>query len=313
MGRDTVGYGPIMDYAAALEVFFTDPPDDVALTVPAATPARRLRDAVEPLAMHAVWSAPVNATLAGHGHDFLTGYVTGRAAALGEVPSSVVAATFAVFEPGLVDALWSTGRTLLPLPDLLALRDEATAASLREVLAGVPDADVTPVVDVLERAVAAADGTGRVLFSALRARPPLTDPVARLWRAADLVREHRGDGHVAACVAAGLDPVRMGILMEVWLGYPLGEYSGTRAWPQEATDTAVARLEADGLLAGGAITDRGREMRDGIEAATDTAQDGLLAAVGSDLDDVVAACTDWSRRCVEARAFPPDPRKRAAG
>lgn len=299
-----------MDYAAALDVFFTDPPDGAVLTAPTATPARRLRDAVEPLAMHAVWSAPVNAVLAEHGHDFLTGYVTGRGAALGEVPSPVVAATFAVFEPGLVDALWSAGRALLPLPELIALRDAATAASLREVLG---NADVAPVVEVLERAVAGADGTGRVLFSALRAQPALTDPVARLWRATDLVREHRGDGHVAACVAAGLDPVRMGILMEVWLGYPVGGYSGTRAWPQQATDAAVARLEADGLLAGGAITERGRELRDGIEAATDAAQDGLLAAVGADLDDVVAACAGWSQRCVEARAFPPDVRKRAAG
>ncbi|MDN5750049.1 MAG: hypothetical protein L0H64_16300 [Pseudonocardia sp.] len=169
------------------------------------------------------------------------------------------------------------------------------------------------VAEVLERAVAGVEGTGRVLFSALRAQPRPVDPYARLWRAADLVREHRGDGHVAACVAAGLDPVRMGILMEVWLGYPVGEYSGTRAWPQEAADAALARLEADGLLADGAITERGRALRDGIEAATDTAQDGLLAAVGADLDEVVSALDGWSRRCVEARAFPPDVRKRAAG
>ena len=152
-----------------------------------------------------------------------------------------------------------------------------------------------------------------MLFSALRAQPPLTDPYGRLWRAADLVREHRGDSHIAACVAAGLDPVRMGILSEVWVGFPVGEYSGTRAWPAEVHAAAVSRLEADGLIADGAITDDGRAFRDGIEAATDAAQADLVSAVGGELDTVIKQLDAWSQRCVEAGAFPPDVRKRAAG
>jgi hypothetical protein len=305
-----------MDYAAALEVFFAPAPDGVQTPGPvaAATPARRLRDALEPVAMHAVWSASVNAALADHGYNFLSGYVCGRGAALGDVPSPVVAATFGVFEPGIIDALWTEGRALLPLPELIALRDRAAAASLRGVLEPVAsEAEVTRVVEVLQRAVAGLDGTGRVLFAALRAQPPLTDPYGWLWRAADLVREHRGDSHIAACVAAGLDPVRMGILSEVWLGYPIGEYSGTRAWPPEVHAAAVSRLEADGLLADGAITDDGRAFRDGIEAATDAAQTELVSAVGGELDTLVEQLDAWSQRCVEAGAFPPDVRKRAAG
>ncbi|GAA3226156.1 hypothetical protein GCM10017691_15520 [Pseudonocardia petroleophila] len=303
-----------MDYAAALDTFFTAPPDTTGPAGgPSPTPARALRDALEPVAMHAVWSAPVNRALAERGHDFLTGYVTGRAAPLGEVPSSVVAATFAVFEPGLVDALWTAGRALVPLPELIALRDAATAASLRAVLGDAAEPEAARVAGILEDAVAGLDGTGRVLFAALRAQPRLDDAFGRLWRAADLVREHRGDGHVAASVAAGLDPVRMGVLMEVWLGYPVGEYSGTRAWPEETAAAAVARLEADGLLADGALTERGRAVRDGIEDATDTSQYALVAALGDDLGPVTAALAGWSEQCVAAGAFPPDPRKRAAG
>ncbi|QJY50134.1 SCO6745 family protein [Pseudonocardia broussonetiae] len=303
-----------MDYAAARDAFFAAPPDSpAAVPGPAATPARALRDALEPVAMHAVWSEPVNAALAARGHDFLTGYVTGRAAPLGEVPSAVVAAAFAVFEPGLVDAMWTTGRALVPLPELIALRDAATAASLRAALGDAAADDAARVAGVLEAAVEGVDGTGRPLFSALRAQPRLADPFGRLWRAADLVREHRGDGHVAACVAAGLDPVRMGVLMEVWLGYPVGEYSGTRAWPEAAAAAAVARLEADGLLGDGAITQAGRAVRDGIEAATDASQEALVTALGADLAPVTAELAAWSRRCVEVGAFPPDPRKRAAG
>ncbi|HVL84749.1 MAG TPA: hypothetical protein VM367_10770 [Pseudonocardia sp.] len=305
-----------MDYQAALDTFFRPTPEGVTAPAPvvAAGPARRLRDALEPLAMHAVWSPRTYDALAEHGLNFLTGYLTGRAAPLGEVPSSVVAATFAVFEPNVVDALWSDGRARLPLPELIELRDRATADSLRAVLApAADDGEVRRVAETLEAAVARIDGTGRVLFSALRAQRRLADPYGRLWRATDLVREHRGDSHVAACIAAGLDPVRMGILMEAWLGYPVGEYSATRAWPQEAQDAGVARLEADGLIAGGTITEEGRRFRDGIEAATDAAQQDLVEALGDELDTVAKQLDVWSNLCVQAGTFPPDVRKRAAG
>ncbi len=305
-----------MDYDAAVEVFFAPPPPGVTTpdVVAAATPARRLRDGLEPIAMHAVWSRAVNTALAEHGLNFLTSYVCGRGAALGAVPSAVVAATFAAFEPGLIDQLWSDGRSHIELDELIAVRDRAAAASLRDALgAAVSEADVVRVAEVLEGVVADADATGRVLFAALRSQPRLTDPYGRLWRAADLVREHRGDSHVAAYVTAGMDPVRMGVLSETWVGYPVGEYSGTRAWPPEIHAAAVARLEADGLIADGALTDRGRSFRDGIEAATDIAQAELIGALGNGIGALTEELDGWSKLCVEAGAFPPDIRKRAAG
>jgi hypothetical protein len=105
----------------------------------------------------------------------------------------------------------------------------------------------------------------------------------------------------------------MGVLSEVWVDYPVGEYSGTRAWPQEAYDAAVARLKTDGLIADGKITDAGREFRDAIEAATDTAQDELVAAIGEGLDTLVQRVGPWAQQCIAAGSFPPDIRKRAAG
>jgi hypothetical protein len=105
----------------------------------------------------------------------------------------------------------------------------------------------------------------------------------------------------------------MGVLSEVWVGYPVGEYSGTRAWPAERQAAAVAALEADGLLADGRITEAGRRFRDGVEAATDAAQADLVAALGDRLDPLTEQLRTWSERCVAAGAFPPDPRKRAAG
>jgi hypothetical protein len=305
-----------VDYVAAIEFFFAPAPADVQTpdVVAAPTPARRLRDALEPLAMHAVWAEPVNKALADLGLvRFFEAYLIGRAGPLGEVPAAVVSATFGVFEPGFVAETWEAARSRAKIPEVIAVRDGATSASLRATLGDAAEGDVTRVAEVLERAVASVDATGRVLFAALRAQPRLSDPYGRLWRAADLVREHRGDSHLGASTAAGLDPVRMGILSEVWVGYPVGEYSSTRGWPQEAHDAAVARLEADGLIAGGAITDRGRAVRDAIEDATDLAQRDLLDAIGDDLDDVTMKLDAWSHRCIEARCFPADVRKRAAG
>ncbi|RZT84756.1 hypothetical protein EV383_1610 [Pseudonocardia sediminis] len=307
-----------MDHQEAVAAFFTETPEGVTVPEPvaAAGAARALRDALEPVAMHAVWSTRVGNALAAHGHDFFTAYVTGRGAALGDVPGALVASTFAVFEPGFLAGAWDAGRKLLPLDELQELRDTETAAGLREALHG-DETDVAETAAVLERAVDAVDGTGRPLFAALRSRPRLSDPFGRLWRAADLVREHRGDGHIAASVAAGLDPVRMGILSELWVGYPLGEYSGTRAWPQEASDAAVRRLTDDGLITGSgadtALTAAGRRFRDDVEARSDDTQTGLLEALGDDLGPVTERLAAWSARCVEAGAFPPDVRKRAAG
>ena len=305
-----------MDYAAAVEIFFAPAPDDVATpdVVAAGTPARRLRDAIEPIAMHDVWSASVNAAMSERGLDFFPAYVVGRAAPLGEVPGAVVAATFGVFEPTVIGGMWDEGRAKLSPQEMVALRDRVTGESLRATIGSAASEDaVVAVAEVLERAIDAVDGTGRPLFSALRAQPRLADPYSRLWRATDAVREHRGDSHIAACVAAGLDPVRMGILSEVWVGFPVGEYSGTRAWSADAAARGLARLESDGLIADGKITPEGTAFRDAVEKATDTAQDDLLAAVGDDLDSVVEQTDAWSQLCVEGDAFPPDIRKRAAG
>ncbi|MEQ3554899.1 hypothetical protein WIS52_30920 [Pseudonocardia nematodicida] len=310
-----------MDHAEAVRMFFAPAPDATMIPAPVtdAAPARSLRDALEPIAMHDVWSSRVGDALAAHGHDFFSGYVTGRGGPFGEdAPPELIAATFAVFEPDFVGSTWTRGRALLPLEPFQALRDMETTASLREVLgADADDPAIAHTADVLEEAVDAVSGAGRPLFSALRARPRPADPVGRLWRACDLVREHRGDGHVAACVAAGLDPVRMGILAELWVGYPIGEYSGTRAWPQEAAAAGARSLADDGLIttAGpdAALTAAGRAFRDGIEAATDASQDALVEALGTDLEPVTERLAGWSARCVEAGAFPPDARKRAAG
>lgn len=274
------------------------------------TLARRLRDAYEPIAMHAVWSPITQAALSELGLGSFQGYVCGRGSVLGNAPSDLVAAAFAVFEPSLIGKAWSARGDL---ERLVRLRDDATARSLRAVLGDDQQIAVTRVAGLLEHACAHLDVTGRPLFAALRAQARLTDPYARLWRAAEVAREHRGDGHVAVCLAAGLDPLRMNLLTELRAGYPVGEYTDTRGWPVARREAALARLEADGLVAAGLLTETGREFRDGIEDATDAAQDELVAALGDTIEDLIGQLDSWSARCIEKETFPRDERKRAAG
>jgi hypothetical protein len=300
-----------VEYDEVVAAFFQPSPSGVVpAPVVGARSARRLRDALEPIAMHAVWARDTNERLAGLGLDFLGGYVWGRAAALGEPVPGVVVSSFAVFEPGMLTATYEQARAACPREVLVAARTEATVESLREVLAGE---DVAPLADRLATAIATADVAGRPLFAGLASQPWPADPHGRLWRACDLLREHRGDSHIAASIAAGLDPIAMNILTELWVGMPLGSYSATRGWSAEQLATSAARLRADGLLDGDDLSDRGREWRDGLEATTDALEAGVVDAIGAGFDDVVDQLDAWSAGCIATAAFPPDVFKRAAG
>ena len=234
----------------------------------------------------------------------------GRAAVMGSANGAVVASAFAAFEPDLIAGLYEASAAKVPAAEVWAIVVSATGSSLAGVMAGENVADVS---DRLASAVDEADATGRPLFAGVKAQPWPTDPYARLWQACLAIREHRGDGHTAVYVSDGFDPVRMNILTELWLGYSLGEYSATRAWGPDRTEAALQSLTADGLVNGGALTAEGRALRAEIEARTDATQNDLVAALGSDFGDLATTLDQWSARCIDARMFPPDPRKRAAG
>src|SRR5215475_9223097 len=139
----------MMDYADAVSAFFVTSPEATIEPeiVRSGGPARRLRDTLEPIAMHAVWCAITNKTLAREfGLDFLGSYVWGRGSALGGAAPAVVASAFAVFEPGFITGVYQAARAKVGWAELVATRDRATADSLREILV---DSDVTTVVAAL--------------------------------------------------------------------------------------------------------------------------------------------------------------------
>jgi hypothetical protein len=209
-----------------------------------------------------------------------------------------------------VAGLWDAARAAVAPGPLGLARDEATVASLREVLAGE---DPGEVAGLLADAAGAADGMGRPLFSGRRADGRPADAVHCLWWACGLVREHRGDSHVAAAAAAGLNPVEMNILTELWVGMPLLSYTATRGWAPEVMQRAVAGLEGRGWIRDGALTDAGLAVRAGIERHTDVQEEPVVAALGGRFEEVCDRLNHWGQLCIEAGAFPPDILKRAAG
>ncbi len=296
-------------------IFLTPTGKEPPSVVPSTSPARRLRDSVEAIATIGWWSREAAEAALALGHDFFDGYVWGRAAALGaDVAPSVVVSAFGVFNGALLGPVYEHGRSLSSRADVLASRSSGAAAGLRRATSGVDENAIVTAGAALMAAVSTIEPGPRHLFGALQALAVPADPYGRLWRAAELVREHRGDSHLAACVAAGLDMAEMNVLTEVWLGYPVGEYSSTRGFDAAALASAVDRLTARGWMSdGGVLTPTGQTARDAIESATDLGQVGLVEAIGAGLDDLVASLSRISGAVLDARAAPADPRKRAAG
>lgn len=300
-----------MNYDDVIAAFFQPSPAG-AEARPSREPsaARRLRDAMEPIAMHSVWSRRTNEAQAALGLDFMTGYVMGRAALMGQPEPGVVTAAFAVFEPSLVQGVYDEGRRLCRRDELWATRTASTVASLTDVLAG---ADVGATADALQNAVSSAPMAGRPLFSGLVGQEWPDDAVGRLWRACELAREHRGDSHVAVCVANDLDPVEMNILTELWVGMPLGSYTATRGWSPETIAATAAGMREKGWLVGESLSSDGLALRTAIEETTDRLEQPVVDALGDSLDGIVNDLDVWSGLCIAAKAFPPDVFKRAAG
>jgi hypothetical protein len=304
-----------MEYDDLADYFLTPPDSPVPSPAVPATPARRLRDALEPIATIGWWSRQASESAAALGLDFFSAYVWGRAAALGpDVAPPVVTSAFGVFEPGMIEGVLAVARATASHDAVLQARQAGGATGLAAATGAIDVSTVETLGRRLSDALAGLDGAARPLFSGLRSLPALTDPHGRLWRAAELVREHRGDGHLAACLAAGLDVAEMNVLTELWLDYPLGEYSATRGFPTERLNEAAGSLQGRGWLdADHLLTATGRAARESIEAATDATQAGLMAALGDDLEAVIASATTVGAAVLEAHAAPADARKRAAG
>ncbi|HEU0132035.1 MAG TPA: hypothetical protein VFQ85_13690 [Mycobacteriales bacterium] len=207
------------------------------------------------------------------------GYFAGRAAALGPVGPEPVVAAFFGFAPAMVARAFPDVWTRAAPDAVLDARLRGAVAALRRLAGG---ADVTEAADLLHAAASSVDLAGRVLGAAHAALPVPDDAFGRLWRAATVLREHRGDGHVAALVAADVDGPES-LVWRAGLDLAREALQPYRGWTDEEWDAAVDRLRSRGWLdASGRVTDAGREAQRAVEAATDAAAARPWRALGEE-------------------------------
>ncbi|CAL9368511.1 hypothetical protein [Streptomyces sp. NPDC090994] len=234
-----------------------------------------------------------------------------RAAALGPVGAGAVTAAFYNYKHELVarhvPAVWTT----VTPEQALAARARAVDATLRRLLGedALVSAEMTEAAGLALRAAEGCSRAARPLYSAHADLPVPDAPHLAYWHAATLLREHRGDGHLAVLMAAGLDGLEA-LVTHTATGKGLAPkwVFGTRGWSQEEWDAAVARLRDRGLLdAAGELTEEGAALRAEIERETDRLDAGpyehLGAAGVARLTELGAA---FARTALGAGAFPAD-------
>jgi hypothetical protein len=212
-------------------------------------------------------------------------YFTSRGSALGQAPGSLVASAFAVFNPEVVVPCVEMGWSLTDAKTIADARTRGAVAQLVRILGEHPDG-LERVSELLARAAAPLRPEGRPLYAGLLALGMPGTPWGDLWRYGDQLREYRGDAHTAAWTSAGFDATEIGLLTEQFWGVPPRTYVRTRAWSDAQLDAATERLEARGLLADGAFTDHGRQVREEIEFATDMQMRPAIEALGDDADEL---------------------------
>lgn len=197
------------------------------------------------------------------------GYFAGRAAPLGAVSAELVTALFYNFHPRMVRRSLPDAWSFSTPERVLDARLQVVDGALRRLLG----AGVSALGEAAALACDAAgrcELDGRPLFAANAALEPPDEPHLRLWHAATMLREHRGDGHVAALVAVGLDGCEAHLTLVGTGTVPAAELQPNRGWSDEEWAAARARLAERGLLDGdGRLTSAGVELRRWVEDRTD--------------------------------------------
>jgi hypothetical protein len=211
------------------------------------------------------------------------GYFPARAAAMGAVTWQTVQATFFNFSPLAVEFGISGVWDIASPTQLVEARLRGADRALRRFL-GERVNEVEEAASLARQATSGCNPYGRPLYAAQAGLAWPTEPHLQLWHAISLLREFRGDGHIAALVAAGLTGLESAVLHvamnDTWTRAAL---QATRLYTDEEWDGAIASLAARGWLdADGAFTSEGRERREAIEQQTDVLALGPWEAIGED-------------------------------
>jgi hypothetical protein len=231
-------------------------------------------------------------------------YFAGRAAPLGLVSAEVVHALFYNFAPGEVarhiPKVW---RTTTP-EAAIAARQMGCVNALRRILGDDLDAPAfARTADLLLEAATSAPLEGRPMYAALRTVPVPDEVVARLFHAASLLREHRGDGHIAALMTEGVGGLEAHVLLALDMGMPAAKFGRIHHLPAAQRAAVIDGMRDRGLIGDdGWLSEAGRAVKQRVEALTDDlAATPYESLAPRELDELMAALEPLASRLLAAQ------------
>ena len=234
--------------------------------------ARRMFELVEPIGVIPYSADEPNEAMFALGFtNYWDTYFAGRAAPLGLVPAEVVDALFYNFAPGEVarhiPKVW---RTTTP-EAAIAARQTGCVKALRRILGDHVNAPAfARAAELLLKAATSAPFEGRPMYAALRAIPIPDDVVARLFHAASLLREHRGDGHIAALMVEGVGGLEAHVLLALDMGMPVEKFGRVHHLPAAQLAAVIDGMRDRGLIGDdGWLNEQGRAVKRRVEERTD--------------------------------------------
>ncbi|MFJ2746884.1 hypothetical protein [Streptomyces sp. NPDC087297] len=282
------------------------------MTLPLLAARRCWHAAINPLHATIYFSPDLAKELAALGvTDPVAVNLASRAAAMGAVGPGTVTATFYNYRHDLLarhlPAVWDTATP----EQVLAARLRAADSTLRRLLGPetVESPEMAEAADLAMRATEGCTRHARTLYAAHADLPVPEAPHLRLWHATTLLREHRGDGHLAALLLAALDPVEALVShTATGRGMTAKWIKAIRGWEQSDLDAATGRLRERGILdADGELTEEGKAVRERLEAETDRLDAAPYEHLGEQgLARLAELGSGFVTKAIGAGAFPRD-------
>jgi hypothetical protein len=272
--------------------------------------AARLHRVLEPIHAMINFTPELQETLTGIGlRPGRMPAFASRIAPLGAVTLGAVSGIFYTFNPELMARFFPRAWTLASPADIVAGRQVAVDASLRRLLGPetIASAELAEAAALARTAAEGCFAAGRPMYAAQEALGWPAEPHLILWHAATLLREFRGDGHVAVLVSRGIDPMTALITHTATGGGFVETAAKTlRGWTDEQWAAGVDAAQQAGLLdSDGALTQRGIELREDLEDATNRLAERPWHILGLDNAERLRDLAEgFAKQIVAAGAFP---------
>lgn len=235
-------------------------------------------------------------------------YYAGRAAPMGPVSAGVVAATFYNFNPESVARSIPHAWSIATPEDIIQARQQAADEALRRMLGDevATSAEVAGTAELAADAAAVCEPAGKPLYAGHADLPWPQEPHLKLWHAMTLLREFRGDAHIAALQTAELSGLQALVLHSATgQGFKPSAARSLREWSQQQWAAAEERLRERGLVdADGEITASGTQLREDVESRTDAMSAAPWEALGERAEQVIDSGGRLVRTLLKAGAVP---------